>query len=80
MGQWSMLDMCTRWGIGRPLSGIWARMLCSSVWTVNVPETVKDRVVQHIASIVKKGDMNTLGVIRTHWGKAALERHGFDIK
>ncbi|CAL4958186.1 unnamed protein product [Urochloa decumbens] len=79
MGQCSMLDMCTLWGTHRPLSSIWARMLYSRVWTVNVPETVKDRVVKHIASIVKKGDMNTLGVIRTHWGKAALEYHGFDI-
>ncbi|CAO2204621.1 unnamed protein product [Urochloa humidicola] len=80
MGQCSMLDMCTRWDTGSSLSSIWARMLYSSVWIVNVPKPVKDRVVKHISNIVRKGDMNTLGVIRKHWGQAALEHHHFDIE
>ena len=64
MGKCSMLDMCIRWGTTRPLRGIWARMVGSSVWTVNIPDTVKEHVVDYINSINEEGSINTLGVIR----------------
>jgi len=80
MGQCNMLDMCTRRGTTRPLRGIWARMLGSSVWTVNIPDTVKEHVVGYINSINEDGSINTLGVIRKNWGQVALERHDFKVE
>ncbi|CAL4964867.1 unnamed protein product [Urochloa decumbens] len=75
MGQCSMLDICTRWDTATPLPGMLARMLGSSSWTVNVPVTVKEHVVNHINNIQKSGAFNTLGVIRTDWGHVALINH-----
>ncbi|CAL4965259.1 unnamed protein product [Urochloa decumbens] len=82
MGQCSMLDMCTRRGTGKPtaLSG----MLGSSTsWTVEVPKKVKEQVVEHIGRIVKRKEINTLGVIRLNWRDSALKRRKrrkFNIK
>jgi len=39
-------------------------MVGSSVWTVNIPDTVKEHVVDYINSINEEGSINTLGVIR----------------
>ncbi|RLN28414.1 hypothetical protein C2845_PM05G01200 [Panicum miliaceum] len=71
MGQYSMLDKCTRWQY---------HISNSSARSVNVPEQVKDRVVYHISSIVRKKHINTLGVIRLNWGVKALKDHKFNVK
>ncbi|OEL33280.1 putative pentatricopeptide repeat-containing protein [Dichanthelium oligosanthes] len=83
MGQYSMLDKCTRWHTGSPpLSGLWAWTMLgpSSAWSVNVPGKVKDSVLDHISSIVRRKAINTLGVIRLNWGVKALKDHKFNVK
>ncbi|WVZ72279.1 hypothetical protein U9M48_020764 [Paspalum notatum var. saurae] len=80
MGQCSMLDRSSRWGTARPLASRWAwacslLLPSSSVWTVSVPDMVRERVEDHIKHIKKDNAMNTLGVIRKNWGQVALKRH-----
>jgi len=44
-----------------------------SAWSVEVPGKVKDRVLNHISSIARGNDINTLGLIRKNWGEKALK-------
>ncbi|TVU49104.1 hypothetical protein EJB05_00396, partial [Eragrostis curvula] len=87
IGQYNMLDMCVRrWDADQlcdnlswrspPLLNRWARrmLLGSRTWTVDVPERVKENVVEYIKGIIRDGEINTLGVIRKHWCETVLER------
>ena len=75
MGQYSMLDKCTRWRTAGVRPWTMLGLGPSSAWSVKVPEEVKAQVLVHIRSIVKENDINTLGVIRQNWGVKALKDH-----
>ncbi|WVZ72265.1 hypothetical protein U9M48_020754 [Paspalum notatum var. saurae] len=80
MGQCSILDRSSRWGNAKPLAGRWAQacsllLPSSSVWTISVPDMVRECVEDHIKYMKEQRAMNTLGVIRETWGQVAQSRH-----
>ncbi|WVZ72278.1 hypothetical protein U9M48_020764 [Paspalum notatum var. saurae] len=67
MGQCSILDRSSRWGMAEPLAGRWEKacswlLPSSSAWTVSVLDMVRECVEDHIKYIKKGSGINTLGV------------------
>ncbi len=83
MGQNNMLHFCTRYGTSYcPLLHCMMKMLGLEDWwetyhysgNVDIPEKVKKLVFELLNRIFKKGEVNTLGVIRNNWGQQTMKR------